>query len=94
VREPVGVVACIVPFNFPAMVPMWTVPIALVAGNCVIVKPSEKVPLTLTRVSVVTIGTVMKQSCSAHSMCAVYNSVLLVQRCSAFSNTKHVYDGV
>ena len=36
------VVACVVPFNFPFMVPMWTTPIALVAGNCVILKPSEK----------------------------------------------------
>lgn len=42
-REPLGVVASIVPFNFPIMVPMWTIPIALTAGNCVILKPSEKV---------------------------------------------------
>ena len=33
VREPLGVVGCICPFNFPVMVPMWTVPIALAAGN-------------------------------------------------------------
>lgn len=46
-RVPVGVVAAIVPFNFPAMVPMWTVPIALTMGNCVILKPSEKVPCTM-----------------------------------------------
>lgn len=49
-REPLGVVASIVPFNFPLMVPMWTTPIALVMGNCVILKPSEKVPLTMHRV--------------------------------------------
>mmetsp|Transcript_17838 Transcript_17838/g.23498 ORF Transcript_17838/g.23498 Transcript_17838/m.23498 type:complete len:516 (+) Transcript_17838:66-1613(+) len=49
--DPVGVVGCIVPFNFPIMVPMWTVPIALVAGNCVILKPSEKVPMTMSRVA-------------------------------------------
>lgn len=49
VLEPVGIVASIVPFNFPAMVPLWTVPIALVLGNCVILKPSEKVPMTMTR---------------------------------------------
>jgi acyl-CoA reductase-like NAD-dependent aldehyde dehydrogenase len=36
-------VACVVPFNFPIMVPMWTTPIALTMGNCVILKPSEKV---------------------------------------------------
>ena len=51
VREPLGVVASIVPFNFPIMVPMWTVPIALALGNCVILKPSEKVPLTMRRVA-------------------------------------------
>merc|ERR1712061_210103 len=47
VRDPVGVGVSIVPFNFPAMVPMWTVPIALGCGNAVILKPSEKVPLTM-----------------------------------------------
>ena len=50
VRDPLGVVACIVPFNFPAMVPLWTTPIALGAGNCVILKPSEKVPMTMHRI--------------------------------------------
>lgn len=47
-RDPLGVVASIVPFNFPFMVPMWTIPIALVMGNTVVLKPSEKVPLTMT----------------------------------------------
>jgi len=51
IRDPVGTVACIVPFNFPFMVPMWTTPIALVAGNTVILKPSEKVPMTMSRVA-------------------------------------------
>jgi malonate-semialdehyde dehydrogenase (acetylating)/methylmalonate-semialdehyde dehydrogenase len=45
-REPLGVVASITPFNFPAMVPMWTIPIALTVGNCYVWKPSEKTPLT------------------------------------------------
>ena len=45
-REPLGVVANITPFNFPAMVPMWTIPIALVLGNSYVWKPSEKTPLT------------------------------------------------
>lgn len=45
-RRPVGVVLSIVPFNFPLMVPCWTIPLALVLGNAVILKPSEKVPLT------------------------------------------------
>ncbi len=45
-RFPVGVVASIVPFNFPCMVPNWTIPNALVLGNTMIVKPSEQVPLS------------------------------------------------
>jgi acyl-CoA reductase-like NAD-dependent aldehyde dehydrogenase len=49
-RDALGVVACIVPFNFPVMVPMWTFPIALTMGNCVILKPSEKVPGAMQRV--------------------------------------------
>ncbi len=48
-RAPLGVVASITPFNFPAMVPHWTIPIALAVGNCLILKPSEKVPLTALR---------------------------------------------
>jgi malonate-semialdehyde dehydrogenase (acetylating)/methylmalonate-semialdehyde dehydrogenase len=44
IRQPLGVVAIISPFNFPAMVPMWFFPIAIAAGNTVIVKPSEKDP--------------------------------------------------
>ncbi|MEE2961072.1 MAG: CoA-acylating methylmalonate-semialdehyde dehydrogenase [Myxococcota bacterium] len=45
-REPLGVVAGITPFNFPAMVPMWMLPISITLGNCFIWKPSEKTPLT------------------------------------------------
>ncbi len=45
-RRPLGVVASITPFNFPAMVPMWTIPIAITLGNCYVWKPSEKTPLT------------------------------------------------
>jgi malonate-semialdehyde dehydrogenase (acetylating) / methylmalonate-semialdehyde dehydrogenase len=44
VRQPIGVVGVISPFNFPAMVPMWFFPIALAAGNAVVLKPSEKDP--------------------------------------------------
>ena len=43
---PVGVIASIVPFNFPSMVPNWTLPNAIALGNCMILKPSEKVPLS------------------------------------------------
>lgn len=50
-RDPLGVVASIVPFNFPFMVPHWTLPIALVSGNTIVLKPSEKVPLTMDRVA-------------------------------------------
>jgi malonate-semialdehyde dehydrogenase (acetylating)/methylmalonate-semialdehyde dehydrogenase len=45
-REPLGVVAGITPFNFPAMVPMWMIPIALTLGNGFVWKPSDKTPLT------------------------------------------------
>jgi malonate-semialdehyde dehydrogenase (acetylating)/methylmalonate-semialdehyde dehydrogenase len=48
---PLGVVASIVPFNFPAMVPNWTIPNAIALGNCMIVKPSEKVPLSCGRLA-------------------------------------------
>lgn len=44
IRQPVGVVGCITPFNFPAMVPLWMITTAIAAGNAVILKPSEKVP--------------------------------------------------
>jgi malonate-semialdehyde dehydrogenase (acetylating)/methylmalonate-semialdehyde dehydrogenase len=44
---PLGVVASIVPFNFPAMVPNWTIPNAIALGNCMVIKPSEKVPLSV-----------------------------------------------
>jgi malonate-semialdehyde dehydrogenase (acetylating)/methylmalonate-semialdehyde dehydrogenase len=48
---PLGVVASIVPFNFPAMVPNWTIPNAIALGNCMIMKPSEKVPLCCGRLA-------------------------------------------
>lgn len=46
-----GVVASIVPFNFPSMVPNWTLPNAIALGNCMIMKPSEKVPLSCGRIA-------------------------------------------
>src|SRR3954465_6210579 len=45
--QPLGVCVGIAPFNFPAMVPMWMFPLALVCGNTFVLKPSEKVPLTV-----------------------------------------------
>jgi malonate-semialdehyde dehydrogenase (acetylating) / methylmalonate-semialdehyde dehydrogenase len=46
IRQPIGVCAAITPFNFPAMVPIWFLPFAIVTGNTFILKPSEQVPLT------------------------------------------------
>ena len=46
VRHPVGVCAGITPFNFPVMVPLWMIPVALACGNTFVLKPSEKVPLS------------------------------------------------
>lgn len=48
---PLGIVASIVPFNFPSMVPNWTMPNAIALGNCMIIKPSEKVPLSVGRLA-------------------------------------------
>ena len=50
-RFPVGVVASITPFNFPNMVPNWTIPNAIALGNCMILKPSEMVPLSAGRIA-------------------------------------------
>jgi malonate-semialdehyde dehydrogenase (acetylating)/methylmalonate-semialdehyde dehydrogenase len=50
-RHPVGVVASIAPFNFPNMVPHWTIPNAIALGNCLILKPSELVPLSAGRIA-------------------------------------------
>lgn len=48
-RQPLGVVAAITPFNFPGMVPLWFLPYAVATGNSFILKPSEKVPMTMQR---------------------------------------------
>jgi malonate-semialdehyde dehydrogenase (acetylating)/methylmalonate-semialdehyde dehydrogenase len=50
-RFPVGIVASITPFNFPNMVPNWTIPNAIAVGNCMILKPSEQVPLSAGRIA-------------------------------------------
>src|SRR5262245_30552740 len=49
VRQPLGVVAAIAPFNFPAMVPMWFLPFAIASGNTFVLKPSEQVPVSQRR---------------------------------------------
>jgi malonate-semialdehyde dehydrogenase (acetylating)/methylmalonate-semialdehyde dehydrogenase len=50
IRQPLGVAAIIAPFNFPGMIPFWFLPYALATGNAVVVKPSERCPLTMQRV--------------------------------------------
>lgn len=50
VRQPLGVCVIISPFNFPGMIPFWFMPYAIACGNTVVIKPSEKVPLTMQRV--------------------------------------------
>src|ERR671932_2023412 len=50
IRQPVGVTAIIAPFNFPGMIPFWFMPYAIACGNTCIIKPSERVPLTLHKV--------------------------------------------
>jgi malonate-semialdehyde dehydrogenase (acetylating)/methylmalonate-semialdehyde dehydrogenase len=50
IRQPIGIGACISPFNFPIMIPFWFMPYAIACGNTYIVKPSEKVPMTMTRI--------------------------------------------
>lgn len=50
VRQPLGVTSCIAPFNFPAMISFWFLPYAIACGNSMIIKPSEKVPLTMMKI--------------------------------------------
>ena len=49
-RQPLGVVAAITPFNFPAMIPLWFLPYAIACGNTFILKPSDRVPLSMARI--------------------------------------------
>jgi malonate-semialdehyde dehydrogenase (acetylating)/methylmalonate-semialdehyde dehydrogenase len=50
IRQPLGIAACITPFNFPSMIVFWFLPYAIATGNAFIVKPSEKVPLTMMKI--------------------------------------------
>ena len=50
IRQPVGIVAAITPFNFPGMIPFWFLPYAVASGNCFILKPSERTPITAQKV--------------------------------------------
>src|SRR5207302_9176352 len=49
IRQPLGVVAAVTPFNFPGMIPFWFLPYAIATGNTFLLKPSERVPLTMKR---------------------------------------------
>src|SRR5437588_6785354 len=49
IRQPLGVVAAITPFNFPGMISLWCLPYAIATGNTFVLKPSERVPLTMKR---------------------------------------------
>ncbi len=50
IRQPLGVVAAITPFNFPGMIPFWFLPYAVATGNCFLLKPSERVPITSSKI--------------------------------------------
>ena len=50
-HESIGIVASIAPFNFPIMVPMWTIPNALILGNCMVFKPSEQTPIGVSKIA-------------------------------------------
>jgi len=50
IRQPVGVVGIITPFNFPAMIPLWFLPYAVACGNTIVLKPSERTPMTMNRI--------------------------------------------
>src|SRR6184192_194367 len=63
-RFPAGIVASITPFNFPNMVPNWTIPNAIALGNCMILKPSEQVPLSAGRIGSCCARRVCRRACS------------------------------
>ena len=64
-RQPLGVVAGIAPFNFPAMIPLWEMAPALVCGNAMILKPSERVPLHFSAPCPVAQGSRIARRCSS-----------------------------
>jgi malonate-semialdehyde dehydrogenase (acetylating)/methylmalonate-semialdehyde dehydrogenase len=53
IRQPLGVVAAITPFNFPGMIPLWFLPYAIACGDCFVAKPSERVPLTMQKIAAI-----------------------------------------
>ena len=50
-HESIGIVASVAPFNFPIMVPLWTIPNALILGNCMVFKPSEQTPIGVSKIA-------------------------------------------
>jgi malonate-semialdehyde dehydrogenase (acetylating)/methylmalonate-semialdehyde dehydrogenase len=99
IRQPLGVCACIAPFNFPIMIPFWFMPYAIACGNTYIVKPSEKVPMTMTRIFEVieSVGLPKGVLNMVHGSKEVVNAVLDNPAISAISFVgstavaKHVY---
>ncbi|KAI9331074.1 aldehyde dehydrogenase domain-containing protein [Obelidium mucronatum] len=95
-KRPLGVVVSIVPFNFPFMVPMWTLPIAVGLGNTLILKPSEKVPLTMNRVAALFreagfppgVINIVNGNADTASLLTVHHNVKAV----TFVGTSHVAD--
>src|SRR5215204_1343845 len=67
-RYPLGVVAAITPFNFPCLVPLWTLPIAIGAGNTYILKPSERTPLSAVR-----LGELIEEAGLPHGVFSIVN---------------------
>ena len=64
VRQPLGVVAGITPFNFPAMVPMWMYPVAIACGNAFVLKPSERDPSASNWIAELWSEAGLRQACS------------------------------
>ena len=87
-HEPLGIVSGITPFNFPAMVPLWMIPLAITSGNCFILKPSEQTPL-----SALKIAEYLKQSGLPDGVFSIVNgSKEIVEEISLTSNTYHNFE--
>ena len=87
-REPLGVCAGITPFNFPAMVPMWMYPMAIACGNCFILKPSEKVPLTANRLA----GLFLEAGLPEGVLNIIHDGIAAVSFVGSSGVARHVYE--
>ncbi len=99
IRVPVGVVAGICPFNFPAMIPLWMYPLAIAAGNTFVLKPSERTPMTAVRMAELLLETGLPDGVFnlVHGGREVVNAILAEPRIKAISFVgsepvaRHVY---